>query len=305
MKHRLIMENWRKFIKENEDEKSYDAQQREELKKLFKDNPKVSDFVDALQVKIEDEKFLNFLKMGLEKFDGSSSDDVIEVTEVDIPVKNLFPTQSQIGLADSLGWTNENNPKGGGDTAKLSAKAPADVGGRIITADGTHIVDGHHRWSQVYLLNPEASIPAYNFKGTGDGADALKLAHLAIAAVDGGVPLQDANAATDIYATGGEEEPIKDVLNKPEVIGKPLSDELQKAYNVNSHDEVIDIVTKNALDLYSRTKEAASKGPERGKMPQTGGTKEFGETDPKQKMKAMSVGSVNWNPKDSGKTDQD
>ena len=292
------MESWRGFIKEQGGE-DYEAELRPILAHLLKKEYK--DFVASLQKQIQDPKFQKFLKMGIEKYDGNAQDDEISVEEVNIPVKDLYPTQSQIGLADSLGWTSRNDPARAGTTAKLGSSA-ADVGGRIITANGRFIVDGHHRWSQVVLLNPEASIPAYNFKvgfkgRGGSGKSALKLAHLAIAAVDEAIPLQPADAETDVYATGGNPESIKKMLDNPKVVGEEMASALGKAWGLSSREEVIAKLTENAIALYDRTKSSAAKGPERGLMPQTAGTDSFGETDPSAKMKAMSQGAVNWNPK--------
>ena len=295
---KLLMESWRGFIKE-QGEEDYEASQRPVLADLI--NKEYKDFVASLQKQIQDPKFQKFLKMGIEKYDGNSQDDELSVEEVDIPVKDLYPTQSQIGLADSLGWTSKNNPAGAGTTAGLGNGA-ADVGGRIITANGKFIVDGHHRWSQVALLNPEAKIPTYNFKvgfkgRGGAGKSALKLAHLAIAAVDDAVPLQPADAATDVYATGGDPDSIKKILDNPKVVGEEMASILEKAWGLSSREEVIARLAENAIALYGRTKSSAAKGPERGLMPQTAGTDGFGKTDPAAKMKAMSQGAVNWNPK--------
>lgn len=204
-------------------------------------------FVGALQSKIEDGKFREFLNMGLE--DGDLEDDKIGVSQVNIPVADLKPTQSQIGLSDSLGWVAKNKPSQAGETAKGSV---ANVGGRIITANGKYIVDGHHRWSQVFLLNPNASIPAINFEiqGNPDAKSVLKLAQLAIAAVDRVVPGVDANAASDIFATGGDVSKIEGVLNK--VITDEMAKSLMDAWGVTSREEVIDKVTANAVALYKR-----------------------------------------------------
>lgn len=293
--HKLLMESWRKFLNEEEGK---DPQHERTLKNLL--NKKYTAFVSGLEKAIKDPKFARFLNMGLEPDDGDSQDDTIVVKKANIPVQNLQPTQSQIGLADSLGWTSKNKPKQAGVTAKLQSGSPADVGGRIITANGKYIVDGHHRWSQVYLLNPEASIPAYNFNVSENmpaedrGKAALKLAHIAIAAVDKGVPLQPADAATDVYATRGDKQKIRSVLDNDRVIGDEMAKALMDAYGVSTRDEVVDKIAENAISLYDETKAAASTGPERGKMPQTGGTDSFGDTDPLDKMKAMRAGSVNW-----------
>ena len=75
-------------------------------KKVLQDlvDEEYSDFVADLQKHIRDEKFQAFLQMGLEQFDGDAEDDKVKVKPDNIPVKNLVPTQSQIGLADSLGY---------------------------------------------------------------------------------------------------------------------------------------------------------------------------------------------------------
>jgi len=295
MSHKILMENWRRFLKEQDGK---DPEHTKTLRNLL--NKKYTAFVDGLEKAVKDPKFARFLNMGLERDDGEAQDDMVMVRKVDIPVERLKPTQSQIGLADSLGWTSKNKPNQAGVTAKLQKGSPADVGGRIITANGQYIVDGHHRWSQVYLLNPEASIPAYDFTVSEDmpaedrGKAALKLAHLAIAAVDQGVPLQPADAATDVYATQGDEEKIRSILDNDKVIGDEMAKSLMDAYGVSSRDEVVNKVAENAVSLYSGTKAAAAKGPERGKMPQTGGTDSFGDTEPLDKMRAMRAGSVNW-----------
>ena len=297
--HKLIMESWKRFIKEAEaaEQATYDDSQKAVLQDLI--GKDYATFVAELQKKVKDPKFQKFLKMGIKEYDGDPQDDVIKVSEPNIPVKGLVPTQSQIGLADSLGWTSKNNPTGAGETAGLGS-GTANVGGRIITANNKYVIDGHHRWSQVYLLNPEASIPTYNFtvesplEGDKGG---LKLAQLAIAAVDGGPPLQPADAATDIYATNGDPEAIKKMLDDQNVVGDKMAASLQEVWGLSSREEVIAKIAENAIDLFGKTKGDAAAGPQRGLMPQTAGTDSFGETDPKKKMDAMKAGSINWNPK--------
>ncbi len=269
--HKLLMESWRKFLNEEEGK---DPQHERTLKNLL--NKKYTAFVSGLEKAIKDPKFARFLNMGLEPDDGDSQDDTIVVKKANIPVQNLQPTQSQIGLADSLGWTSKNKPKQAGVTAKLQSGSPADVGGRIITANGKN-------------FNVSENMPAED-----RGKAALKLAHIAIAAVDKGVPLQPADAATDVYATRGDKQKIRSVLDNDRVIGDEMAKALMDAYGVSTRDEVVDKIAENAISLYDETKAAASTGPERGKMPQTGGTDSFGDTDPLDKMKAMRAGSVNW-----------
>ena len=162
-------------------------------------------FVSYLKNNISDPKLQSLLNSGM--FDGVAEDDMVEVQETDLPVSQLQPTQSEIGLADSVAWAASNKPDA---TAELAAASPgtvADVGGRIITADGKYIIDGHHRWSQVYIMNPNARIPVYNLitpdspipgvTTTTTGQDYLKMSQLAIGAVDGVIPQVPADTATD------------------------------------------------------------------------------------------------------------
>jgi len=204
-------------------------------------------FVKKLQGKIKDGKFREFLNMGIE--DGNLEDDKIGADPVNIPVTDLKPTQSQIGLADSLGWVSKNKPSQAGETATGDV---ADVGGRIITANGKYIVDGHHRWSQVFLLNPNASIPAINFEIKGDPSakSVLKLAQLAIAAVDRVVPGIDADSSSDIFATNGNVDDIKKRLN--DTVSDAMAQSLMDAWGLSSREEVIEKITNNAVALYKR-----------------------------------------------------
>lgn len=298
---KLILEKWNKFVNEQEEEESFAdrvarptkigippdeiKKQRRVLQDLISKD--YVEFVKQLQKQIKDPKFRQFLNMGIE--DGDMQDDVITAQEVDIPVQALRPTQSQIGLVDSLGWTAKNKPKAAGETAQADV---ANVGGRIITANGKYIVDGHHRWSQVYLLNPNAKIPAINFQmaNAKNAKDVLKLTQLAIAAVDRVLPLIPADAETDIFATGGNVQRIKEILNG--VVNDTMAQSLAQAYGVDSKEAVIDKITQNALALYK----VGTHNPDvpRQFMPQLDKV-----SDPSKKIDKLSGGDVNWNDKDA------
>ena len=299
---KLIMENWKRFLNEQEEEKPSVADRAaaptkvgispDEIKKkkrVLKDliSKDYVEFVGQLQKQIKDPKFRQFLNMGIE--DGDMTDDVITTREVNIPVQALKPTQSQIGLVDSLGWTAKNKPKSAGVTATADV---ADVGGPIITANGEYIVDGHHRWSQVYLLNPNAKIPAVDFQmaAAKNAKDVLKLTQLAIAAVDRVLPLIPADAKTDIFATGGNEQRIKEILNS--VVNDVMAESLADAYGVDSKEAVIDKITQNALALYKK----GTHNPDvpRQYMPQLDKV-----SAPKNKVAKLAAGDLNWNNEDS------
>tara|TARA_R110000824_G_scaffold285604_1_gene473766 strand:- start:470 stop:1366 length:897 start_codon:yes stop_codon:yes gene_type:complete len=296
---KILMENWRRFVNEQEAEQGYEQRakqptkvglppdQQRQQKKVLQDliATEYTTFVGELQKRIKDSKFRQFLNMGVE--DGDLRDDIISVSKPTIPVKDLTPTQSQIGLADSLGWVAKNKPSQAGEIASTDV---ADVGGPIITANGKFIVDGHHRWSQVYLLNPNSSIPAINFEiaGNPDAKKVLKLTQLAIAAVDRVIPMKAADAKTDIYATGGNEESIKSILNQ--VVSDEMAQGLMAPYQADSKEAIIDRMTQHALALYKK----GTHNPDvpRKFMPQLDAV-----SPNAKKIQKLSGGDVNWNPK--------
>lgn len=284
-----IMLEWRKFLKEEEASAEYAKASKEKKTLEALIGAEYKEFVAGLKNKIKDPKFQSFLEMGL--VDGSVPDDRVTVETVDIPVKQLQPTQSQIGLADSLGYLSQKAPQGAATIAKGSVK-PANIGGRIITANGKYVVDGHHRWSQIYLINPEATVPAINFNvgGAFDSPEGvLKLTHLSIAATDKAVPLKQADSATDVYKTGGNREKIVSILNK--TVSDEMASVLAPFYKTKSKAGVVEKIADHAAILYKSTSSAAADGPVRGLMPQTAELSP--ETD---KMKAIAKGAVNWNP---------
>ena len=115
---------------------------------------------------------------------------------------------------------------------------------------------------------------------------------MAIAAVDKAVPLVPADAATDVYKTGGNLDSIKKILNNPKVISEAAAKSLMEAWGLASREEVIAKVAEHAFALFDTTKTAAAKGPKRGLMPQTAKI-----SDPTTKTGEMKKGAINWNPK--------
>ena len=144
-----------------------------------------------------DSKVTKVLSLGKE--DMKIEDEVIPVNDAaNLPVKNLFPTQAQIGLLDSIGFVAFILPENA-KNALINNKADFK-GERILTANNKYILDGHHKWSQTYLMNPDATIPALNLTlNVKDENEMLKIVQLAIAATYGSIAMKAANAATDIY----------------------------------------------------------------------------------------------------------
>lgn len=105
---------------------------------------------------------------------------------VNADVSTLIPTQNEIDLSSSLNFPlqNANTLKtyfaGGliGPTGRVTNP--------IVTADGgTYIVDGHHRWSSVYLINPYTQIVAVDVGYVPTPQTALKEAQFGVIAAKG------------------------------------------------------------------------------------------------------------------------
>ena len=87
------------------------------------------------------------------------------VTSGQVAAENMLPTQSQIGSANSLGNIFFGGGyKGDGFHISKQAKALRESGTLtwktpILAAKGKgdkiYIIDGHHRWSQAYMLDPK------------------------------------------------------------------------------------------------------------------------------------------------------
>lgn len=239
----------------NEDDKKFKdliSGGYEEFVKKLKDN--------------KDPKIQAILNLG--KSDGLTSDEAINVQDnVSYSCKDLFPTQSQIGLQDSLAWLAKNNPDGAaalikGDTTTFNEN-------RILTANGKFILDGHHRWSQVFLFNPDAKMPAVNLVITGyDEGQLLKIIQLAIKATYKDILMKPANSETDIFDdTKMSEKQIREKL--PELMGEKMTGIVKTAYGLQTDEEVYDRITKNAMEL---KKKKPADAPARDFMPQPSDT---------------------------------
>ena len=239
----------------------------DDLKK-FKDliSGGYEEFVKKLKDNAKDPKVQAIMNLG--KNDGIDTDEVVKVEDaVSYSCKDLIPTQSQIGLADSLAWLAKNKPEGA--AALIKGNTSTFNENRILTANGKYILDGHHRWSQVFLFNPEAKIPAVNLVIPGfDEKQLLKIIQLAIAATYKDVLMKPANSETDIFDDAKmSEKLIREKL--PTLMGEKMTEIAKKEYALNSNEEVYDKITANAVEL---KKKKPADAPARDFMPQPSDT---------------------------------
>lgn len=110
-------------------------------------------FVKQLGTNWQDPKIRNLILGGLK--DGSRNDDKINVVTKNISVTSLTPTQKEVDLTKSLYFPHTN--KFNTLNLILTSDSPIVINKtNIITLNGKYIIDGHHRWSQVYAIKPDS-----------------------------------------------------------------------------------------------------------------------------------------------------
>ena len=119
---------------------------------------------------------------------------------VELKVSDLRPTQKEIGLQNSLDWaiTQNNSQQYFNPGAKM-------IGSPIVTYKGLYVIDGHHRWSQLFMLNPDAKIIAYDIQsikvnGKEEGPESvLRRVQAIIGAYFGVIPSSSGEGTVDVY----------------------------------------------------------------------------------------------------------
>lgn len=232
---------------------------------LGKDYPT---FVKELGDNIKDKKFQNAIQSLANKAP-------ISIKLMEPTAGDLRPTQSEIDVTSSLVY-----PLTKAKSAEriLRGGVIAVLNSRIITAGGgKFIIDGHHRWAEVCLLNPEAKIAALDITNIKNPIEALKSTQLGIAGEIGKVPTQTVKG-TDLLIIGEEElkNYVKNTIT-PEVVKvfndiigiEKLSSVLGiKDKKLGIKELIANYIWKNVQKFQNDNKPVSS-APPRDFMPQT------------------------------------
>ena len=243
----------------------------------------VDQFVDKFKDIANEPEVQAIIKAG--QHDGKPTDEVVKFSSKDIPVKNLHPTQNEIGMNESL--LNILEDKYGQLDTFLKGGAVL-VKGPILVLNDEWIIDGHHRWSQLYVSNPDASIKSIVMKANIEPQDALKAVQMSIAAAKGDLPLVSANGINLLTA------PLRSITRFiKENITQTAIDKFYKARKIAepTAEQLIARISKNIL-MMQKTSQPMAGAPDRDFMPQTGDAPEF--------IKHLKQGMVNFiDPKPS------
>jgi len=148
-------------------------QMEAELQHMMGDDISQSNFLPQLQKFITNPKFKEFMTSG-------SPEEKVDTEKKTLPATKVFPTQMEIFAEKSLNNGLDNTKFGNLDDflkgkAKLGDVICCEVGSTV------YIIDGHHRWSQIFCWNPQASVNCLVVKNLPSYLQGLKLGHLATA----------------------------------------------------------------------------------------------------------------------------
>ena len=222
-------------------------------------------FVKELGDNIKDPKFISAIQTLSEKLP-------IQAKQIQPVVSVLKPTQNEILLDKSLSYPLQDPM-----TAKsyLSGGVVAVAGKSIVTAGGgKFVIDGHHRWSQVYCINPDAKIKALDLPIT-DPIKALKATQIGIAAQIKKIP-KSTGGGVNLFT-------INEVALKKYVVDT-ITDQVVQVFKLagkgDTPDAIADYIWDN-VQLLKKNSKPVQGAPKRDLMPQTDDAPKFTDTTPR------------------------
>jgi hypothetical protein len=110
----------------------------------------------------------------------------IVITDFKADVSKLTPSQNEVDIDKSLGY-----PLTHADQLREYLIGGYISSNKIITANsGTSIVDGHHRWSGLFVINPDTELSSYDLGYAPTAKEALAETQFGVAAKDTYLPVE-------------------------------------------------------------------------------------------------------------------
>lgn len=218
-----------------------------ELITMLKDKPykEAVDFIDEL---VKDPKLKFILSLG---FGGKFADYKLKLNKTTIPAYKLIPTQNEIGLDETLKYMMK------GDNIENCFKDSVMIKKPIVTFQGTFIIDGHHRWSEIFVTNPNANLECVNIEGNLSPLSMLKAVQATIGSNLGKLIIKDVEGKNLLKCS-------KSVIEKYlQDIPEDTIKKLKKHYN-----DPITSIVNNCMELKTNNTPILG-APKRGDMPQT------------------------------------
>lgn len=237
-------------------EKTSDQKGRLAVLEKYLKNRSYEDYVKTLNEMVQDDKFKPLID---EAAGGDLAKVDLEMSIIDIPVTRLMPTQNEIDLDKSLkyGLSVAGN-------IKNYFKDVVEIKMPLISYNGTYIIDGHHRWSQVFCFNPKAKMTCINFEGDLSPIQMLKSTQLAIAASINKVPTAKVQG-TSLYNV--KEKELRSYIEK-NFSDACIKDLIGANSKIKNKEDAVKYVVDNALKLIANNT-PITRAPKRDVMPQT------------------------------------
>ena len=268
--HQLIMENWRKYLGE--------ADESIQTQALRLDLPQ---FVQ--QINRNKEKVLGALGQGLK--DQNKGDDAVPINQIAVRCSSLRPTQSEVVFSKSIPFALQRPEV---FMKYFTSDGPFKVGppgnDAIITLNGRYILDGHHRWSSLFCVNPKAELYAFNIELQVNPITALKLVQASIGLYAGEAP-SNKGGGVNLFTIDEKQLALEiQKLVTPQLanayiklgLGKSPEDSLAEDVTGGREDRRVRFITKKITGIYNRNVKAmqtnnrpAKGASNREPMPQT------------------------------------
>lgn len=262
---------------QNKQTKYTTEQRRKALVDFFK-SKNYHDYIAVLNQMAKDDKFRVLVDAAF----GSDSNEALGNISLNQAreskyTKSLIPTQSEIDITKSLVWGLKGGEKEvnaenacatidkffSGEAIKLGKGE-----GLPIVTFGSYIIDGHHRWSQVYCFNPSAKMACVDFEGDLSPLEMLKATQGCIAAIRKNVPSAIVEGSNMFTAS---EKEISNFISKT-IIDESVERIKKYKPELKDKNDVVNYITKNCLRMAANNKPMSGsqdKAPNRGDMPQT------------------------------------
>jgi hypothetical protein len=225
---------------ENTEKKLYDKLMHMLSQKTYEDSV---EYIDDI---VKDPKLKFILSLG---FGGKYADYKLKLSKKNIEVYKLIPTQNEIGFDETLKFLCS------GKNLEKCFDTPAVIKTPIVTFRGTFIIDGHHRWSEIYATNPKAKVKCIDIDGNLSPIQMLKCVQATIGSNLGYLNHKESQGKNLLKASE------KEIRNY--VISNIEKDKFLKYYK----DPVNDIVKNCEMLKHNNCPILGS--PSRGYMPQT------------------------------------
>ena len=224
-------------------------------------------FIEDLNTLATDPKIAYLRDAIIDKFNSPDGLNVRFSSKVALPIKNIHPTQFEVDMEKSLSFPLRDKPEG--INTAFSGKPVIIKNTPLVVAevDGIYyIIDGHHRWSQIYCLNPNAEMIVRIIQSNElfkNADDVLKLVQMQLfIAKDGGkLPQATVDSAYNLY-TIDEEEFKKWVENT-------ISDEARQILGKYVKDQKAEDYLWSNVVVMRKEAEPTPNAHGRGDMPQT------------------------------------